>query len=160
MWSALAAPEEFAPLLPPPPPTAADVMVHAAWWTPLVHLARFGPGLPPPGAGLHALRGGVAETEWEEWARRLIALWWGTRSPDPSDRTAEQRDLLEPVFSVGEARHDQHRQDDGAGEAGRGGAHLQAVSTPVVPARAYRTMTVLLLLYAAVLYPSPGTYRR
>lgn len=83
MWSALADPDAFRRLLPPPPPMAAEAMVHAAWWTPLVHLARFGLGLPHPGAGLHQfLRSSAVDSEAQERARRLIRLWWGDRVDD------------------------------------------------------------------------------
>lgn len=83
MWSALANPYAFQPLIPRPPEDPGDISEQAAWWTPLVHLARFGLGLPHPGAGLHAfLRGEGDGSPGTEAARCLIDLWWGQHIED------------------------------------------------------------------------------
>lgn len=80
MWSALPDPDAFRRVLPPAPVDPHDSAAQAAWWTPLVHLARFGLGLPYPAAGLREfLRTGGDSTDAAKGARRLIDLWWGER---------------------------------------------------------------------------------
>lgn len=77
MWSALPHPDAFADQLPARPPERADPWTKSIWWTPLVHLSRFGLGLLHPGASVPSLMRSTGGNEATERARRLIELWWG-----------------------------------------------------------------------------------